>query len=367
MSEISEDNSNTDPYVRLADTLDKIPNSFTKMEDGTHLKVLQWIFTIEEADLASKMKLMGETKDELVSRLEIEEEEEGIENKLETMAKKGQIRAWDSSTGRRYALIPFVVGIYEEQLKRMDKEFAELAEDYFIRGKGQGLLDTEPPFFKVIPVNSVITPEVVIFPYQQVEKMVNDANSWGLRECICKKQQKLLDNSCKYPENVCVLVSKRENVYDGDENTTIITKEKALEVLKQAEEAGLVHSSMNIQTGHFFICNCCTCCCNVLRNVTENPLAFVNADYYMKVDEDLCTGCETCVDRCQFNALTVNDICEVDLKKCVGCGVCAVTCPEDAMKLVQRDPSEIVEPPEDMMDWMTEKAESRQVDPSDLM
>ncbi|MHA1450378.1 MAG: 4Fe-4S binding protein [Candidatus Hodarchaeales archaeon] len=93
----------------------------------------------------------------------------------------------------------------------------------------------------------------------------------------------------------------------------------------------------------------------------------MNSDYYMTVDVDLCTGCETCLDRCQFDALTINDVCEVNLKKCVGCGVCAVTYPEDAMKLVLRDPKEIVEPPENMLEWMTEKAESRQVDPSDLL
>jgi len=50
-----------DPYERLAETLDNVPNGFAKTEDGTHLKVLQWIYTPDEADITSKMKLMPET------------------------------------------------------------------------------------------------------------------------------------------------------------------------------------------------------------------------------------------------------------------------------------------------------------------
>ncbi len=115
-----------DAYQRLAEVLDKIPNSYARVEDGTHLKILRWIFTPEEADLASRMKLRGETLEEMADRLKLNTE--GMESKLETMHEKGQIRAWNSSTGRRYALIPFAVGIYEEQLGRMDKEFAQLAE-----------------------------------------------------------------------------------------------------------------------------------------------------------------------------------------------------------------------------------------------
>ena len=87
----------------------------------------------------------------------------------------------------------------------------------------------------------------------------------------------------------------------------------------------------------------------------------------MSVDEELCTGCGTCVDRCQFSALDVpEEICEVNLQRCVGCGVCAISCPEEALNLVRRHPLE-PEPPVTIRDWMTQKAMSRQVDPSDLL
>ncbi|MHA2425168.1 MAG: ATP-binding protein [Candidatus Thorarchaeota archaeon] len=354
-------------WERLAAVLDKIPNSYTHVDDGSHIRLLQWIFTEEEADLASRMRLRGETIDEMGERLGKNPEE--LKDLLEVMNEKGQIRAWNSSTGRRYALIPWAVGIYEEQLERMDSEFAGLAEEYFLKGKGGGLFDNEPAIFKVIPVNSVVKSELEIKPYQVAENLINNAKAWGLRECICKKQQDLLENPCSYPTTVCITFAKRENAFDNSHLDQAITKEEALLKLKEAEEAGLVHCTMNIQEGHNYICNCCTCCCNILRGValSDQPHAYVKSDFIMAVDEDLCSGCETCIERCQFDALSIpEDIIAIDNERCIGCGVCAITCPEGALSLVPRE-GDMKEPPEKFMDWMTQKAISRGVDPSDLM
>jgi ferredoxin len=357
-------------YERLAATLDKIPNSFPAVPDRSHIRLLQWIFEPSEAELASRMRLMGETIEDMGARLERDPED--LKELLETMAHKGQIRAWNSSTGRRYALIPFAVGIYEEQLERMDEEFAKLYEDYYNAAHGIGnLFATEPPIFKVIPVNRAVETDLEIHPYEKAEHLLENAKSWGVRECICKKQKELLHEPCNYPTSVClVFAPKRENAFETDELTKAVTKEEALKILQDSEEAGLVHCTMNIQTGQNYICNCCTCCCGVLRGLTEHeqPYAFVNSDFLIEVDADTCTGCGTCVDRCQFAALDMpEDLSVVNPDRCVGCGVCAITCPEDALQLVARPDRGEKMPPEKFMDWMTEKAMSRGVDPSELM
>lgn len=354
-------------WERLADVLNTIPNSFAKADDDAHIALLKWIFTEEEADLASRMKLRGETIQEMAERLG--EEPTRLEQLLEIMAEKGQIRAWNSSTGRRYALMPFAVGIYEEQLGRMDEEFAALAEDYFIKGKGKGLYDNEPEIFRVVPINRAISSELEIRPYQVAEDLIEGAKSWGIRECICKKQQDLLGNTCKYPTSVCIIFAKKENAFDNSDLTKPITKDEALEKLREAEEAGLIHCTMNVQRDQNYICNCCTCCCNVLRGVSRSnqPHAFVKSDYIISVDSDLCSGCETCVDRCQFDALSVpEDTCVAESERCIGCGVCTITCPEGALSLVDRE-GERIDPPDGLLDWMTKKAISRGVDPSELL
>ena len=355
-------------YEALAETLDKIPNGYAKTPDDTYLRVLMWIFDEDEADLASKMKLRGESVLDLAKRLDIPIE--GLEEKLETMIDKGQITAYNTRSGRKYGLMPFAVGIYEEQWKRMDEEFAQLVEEYFKKADANQLFDTDPSIFRVVPINKVIKPELEIYPYETAEDMIKNAKSWGVRDCICKLQKELLEEPCKVTTNkaVCLPFSHKENAFDNSKFTDPITKEQALEYLNQAEEDGLIHCSMNIESGHYYICNCCTCCCGVLRGLTERnqPNAFVNANFLMTVDEELCIGCETCVDRCQFGALDVpDDLLVIDKDKCVGCGVCAIVCPEDALTLVSREDK--TQPAKDFMDWMTRKAISRQVDPSDLM
>ena len=359
----------TDPYEQLAARLDEIPNSFSATEDGTHLKFLKWIFTPEEAELASKMKLRGETIDDLIDRLGLSID--GFEDKLETMAEKGQIRAWNSSTGRRYALLPMVVGIYDEQIDRMDKEFAQLTEDLLDKSRLHGLWGTEPALFKVIPINKAINTDLEIHPYEIAEQMIESSTSWGVRECICKKQQNLLGNTCKYGVSKCIqLHPRKKNVFDEADRTTSISKDEALAILREAEEAGLIHCSMNTQKDHLYICNCCTDCCQILRGLTkwEQPYAFVRSNYQAAVDADLCTGCESCIDRCQLEALGISEeVCVVNTERCIGCGVCSISCPENALRLVSRDSEDKDTPPESLMEWGMLKATSRGVDPSDLM
>jgi len=357
-----------DAYERLAARLNKMPLGFPSVEDGTHLRILRWIFTPEEAEIASQMKLRGETAEELANRLGLRLR--NVQTRLEAMARKGQIRAWDSSTGRRYALIVFVGGIWENQLRRMDKEFAQLAEGYFSKSVGRGLFDTPPALFKVIPINRAIRPELEVYPYEIAQSMVQDSKSWGLRECMCKKQKQAVGEPCKFPSSVCILISpNKEHAYDNDSFTKAITKEEALAVLHQAEEAGLVHCSMNVQTGYSYICNCCTCCCLMLRSLVKwkQPHAFIRSNYMTQVDAESCTGCGRCIERCQFGALSIPEsTCEVDSNLCVGCGVCSMACKEGALSLRARSPDDTTTPPASREEWMTLKAESRGVDPSDL-
>ncbi|MHA2068865.1 MAG: hypothetical protein ACXABY_31265, partial [Candidatus Thorarchaeota archaeon] len=127
-----------DPYEELASVLDTIPYGFAHIEDGTHLRVLQWLFTPDEASLASKLTLSGETAEEISERLKIPAEQ--TRDTLNTMVEKAQIRRWASRSGDlKYALMPFIVGIFEENLARMDEEFAQLMEEYFAKGKCGGL------------------------------------------------------------------------------------------------------------------------------------------------------------------------------------------------------------------------------------
>ncbi len=100
----------------------------------------------------------------------------------------------------------------------------------------------------------------------------------------------------------------------------------------------------------------------------DKPREYIKTDFVMAVNADLCTGCETCLDRCQFGALSISeDVTVVDATRCIGCGVCAIVCPEQAMEIVKTELPEKPPSPENQMDWMTQRAMGRGVDPSDLL
>jgi len=140
-----------------------------------------------------------------------------------------------------------------------------------------------------------------------------------------------------------------------------LTREEAMATLRRAAEAGLVHSVSNNQRGLWYICNCCTCSCGILRGMADLGIANVVARsaFVNQVDEGLCIGCELCVERCQFNALSVDEIARVNETRCVGCGVCALACTEGALRLVRRPADQVLPPPLTEADWRAERAVTR--------
>jgi Fe-S-cluster-containing hydrogenase component 2 len=91
---------------------------------------------------------------------------------------------------------------------------------------------------------------------------------------------------------------------------------------------------------------------------SENSIA--RSDFYATVEEELCTGCETCLDRCPFNAMAMVDgICVVEKSACYGCGLCISSCATEALSLLQKDPAEVSPPPLDDAAWRVIRAENR--------
>jgi Pyruvate/2-oxoacid:ferredoxin oxidoreductase delta subunit len=163
--------------------------------------------------------------------------------------------------------------------------------------------------------------------------------------------------------------SKVPAVFDHNPAINSITREEALAVLRRAAEAGLVHSVSNNQRDTWYICNCCTCSCAILRGMAEMGVANVVARsaFVNQVDETLCLACQDCLDFCQFDALSVDTVAVVDSRRCVGCGVCVLACPEEALFLVRRKDDEILPPPETNREWGMARAISRGLDLSGVL
>ncbi len=349
-------------YYRLAKVLDTLPSGFPATESGIEIRILKRIFTPEEADLFCDLRLTAETAAEIATRTD--RPLVGLEEKLISMGERGELWAYQSQGVWNFKMAPWVIGIYEFQLKRMDREFAKMCEEYSMYW-GADFMKHGPQMMQVIPIEKEIPVKQEALTHQQVTNLIEQSKSFMVNECICKKKQGLLDKPCTKPLEVCLAMDPEpgrleKSLWGG----RIISKEEAYEVLRKAEEDGLVHLTSNVQSGHWFICNCCGCCCGVLRVVNMGFPQILNSHYYAEIDSELCLACGICADeRCQVKAIKKGeDSCSVIKEKCIGCGLCATTCPEEAIRLVHKEPQDLVYPPKDEDAWLEERGRQRGMD-----
>lgn len=345
-------------YTRLAQRLDSLPNGFPATPNGSELRLLAYLFTPEEAELVAQLRLSKETPEQIASRIGGDPQE--LAARLKSMAKRGLIAVGRADGGLGYGLLPFVVGIYEMQVGRMDAELARLFEDYYKQAFGQ-VLSIKPPVHRVIPVGESVRVDMEIRPYESAAEIIAQAQAWGVQDCICRKQKALLGEACGHPVDVCMALSDRPNAFDHSPLVRAQTQDEALETLRRAARAGLVHTVSNNQRGTWYICNCCTCSCGILRGLSEMGIANVVArsPFVNRVDEALCIACQDCLDYCQFNALSLDEVAHVDELRCVGCGVCVPACPEGALGLARRPVDEVETVPVTEMDWLRQRAAER--------
>jgi len=351
-------------YYKLAKVLDTLPNGFPSTDSGVEIKILKKIFLPEEADLFCDLRLAHETAEQISERTG--RPLEGLEEKLITMGDRGQLMSVNLGGTHLFKMVPWAFGIYELQLNRLDKEFVELNEE-FMPAYGKQFFSSTPQMMHTLPVETEIPSHQEALLYDRVSSLIEESQSVMVFDCICKKEQGLLDNRCDKPIEVCMAFAPIPGVFDDSSTGRAITKEEAKEVLKKAEEAGLVHMTNNFQNGRFFICNCCGCCCGVLQGINKLGIpasTVVNSHFYAVIDPDECTACGTCADeRCQVNAIeSGEDAYEIIREKCIGCGVCISTCPSEAIKLVRKADDAIVEPLADEMEWYKERGRRRGVD-----
>ena len=183
-------------YKKLAEKLDALPNRFPTTESGVEIRLLEKIFAPEEAALAAEMFFEKQSVSEIASRAKLPEKQ--AREILKNMVRKKLIHFNKGDRELVFGLMPFVVGFYEELLPRLDEEKAKLFEEYLqetngaITGKGLSV-------HRVIPVEESIDFELEIHPYEKASDLIENAKAWGVRDCICRVQKKLIGDPFAHP------------------------------------------------------------------------------------------------------------------------------------------------------------------------
>lgn len=148
----------------------------------------------------------------------------------------------------------------------------------------------------------------------------------------------MVGKGCKKPEESCLVFGLAADYYQQNGIGRVINREEALNILKKADEAGLVLQPSNAQK-IVNICCCCGCCCQVLKTLKRfpGPASLFSTSFVANNHAETCEGCGVCVDRCQMEALRLeDDVAALDVDRCIGCGLCVSTCPTHSITLVRK-------------------------------
>jgi ferredoxin len=323
--------------------MDTLPAGFPATPSGVEIKILKKLFKPEQAELAMKLGQEPEEVRAIAARIKMDAAKLGPQ--LEEMAQQGLIFRVHDKDRVAYQAAQFMVGVYEYQLNRLDKEFCELFDEY-LPHFGATLAPLKTKQLRVIPVESAVEAGPTVATYNRVRDLVKEQEVIAVAQCICRKEQGLLGKPCAKPQETCLSFGNMARYYIDNRLGRAISTDEALRVLDQAEKASLVLNPSNTQEIEW-ICCCCTCCCPVLKfaRMMPRPVDWVRSYYQAEIDHDLCTACGACLERCQMAAIKEeDDFSKIIEGRCIGCGLCVSTCPVEAISLQPRPGMEA--PPE---------------------
>jgi ferredoxin len=157
-------------------------------------------------------------------------------------------------------------------------------------------------------------------------------------ECPCRSVRA---NPC-LPLDVCLIVGEPFASFvleHHPQRSRWISQAEAVDILRAEQERGHVSHAFfkDAMLNRFYaICNCCSCCCGAMQAHKHGTPMLASSGYVAQVDADLCAGCGSCADVCQFAAISVDDgFARLDATACMGCGVCVAHCPQEAISLMR--------------------------------
>ncbi len=340
-------------YIELQKHLDKQAVGFPATKSGVEIRILKELFTTEQAGLALQLNYQPQSARDIFNQVKDSgislEEVKGL---LEEMEKNGAILSTLKNGTDHYFMMPLLVGVVELHGYKATPQFWADFTEYMGSGYGKNFVSTKVSQMRTIPVEKSIPVEHHVATYDQIKEIINNTDGpIVVSSCMCREGAKQRGQPCKVTSRsetcMCFGDWARHFIKLGLAKET--TREEALEIIRQNQEDGLVLQPNNYQKIDF-VCSCCGCCCGVLRiqKMLPKPAENWAHNFYAAVDTENCTACETCIEKCQMNAIKIdeqNGYAMINLDRCIGCGNCVAACPSEALSLVKREEEAV--PPED--------------------
>lgn len=335
---------NQDVYRQLQRHLDHMPVPFPETESGVEIRLLKHLFDEKEANIALKLSALPDSLERIHRRFKKREiTKKHLADKLTGLYNKGAIlQVPDPKGGYKYSKLPLAIGMFEHQVDRITREFAEDFFRYEEEGFSEAFFQTRTKQMRTIPVNLSVQPEFLVGSYDNARALIDQSEGpFAVMNCVCRQAREKMGESCNQTDilETCFTIGNAARYMMARGVARALGKEEIAQLITLAEREGMVLQPENTQNPGF-ICCCCGCCCGVLSAAKKfpRPAEFLQTNYYASIDSELCIGCDNCMDYCQMDALlSVNNHTEVLESHCIGCGVCLQACASEAITLKKAD------------------------------
>jgi ferredoxin len=344
-----ENDMSDQAHVRIAENIEKGILGAPKAEgelSKAFIAYLKTIYTPEEAELVQFINMPPT----FISAEELAEASGQTVEKVEEILTVPAQKAAINNLGGNYCLpqINTIVNVHMvyPDIKPEDLEAAKLYQQFFIKEgfyKNYETTNEGTPFLRAVPIDQAIHSEEKVLTAEEAHEFLRELETEDLAlvPCPCRtRTEKMGIRECKdkYPVATCIFMGMFAVHFENLGLGKRVTKEQAISYLDEMQELGLVAATENYKQGvPSIMCLCCECCCSQVRGRTrwDNPTAMLPSSFVPRASDD-CTLCGTCVERCFFDALSLDEDegrAVVEPEKCIGCGVCTITCPTEALKL----------------------------------
>jgi Pyruvate/2-oxoacid:ferredoxin oxidoreductase delta subunit len=336
-------------------------------KSARYLKILEFLMTPQQARIAADLPSAPE---EIAQRHGIPLPM--VKAELETLFLKGVVFPKDFKTLEfpRFArsvyqlhdasqsILDLDAKLYNEDSK---KEFYRLWEDFceeeWYPDRLKEMAKAPRPPLRVVAAYRAIKDIPGIEPYDDMREIIKAQETMALCSCTCRKRRTLLGMACEHTHDAnCFQFNRGAEYAIARGSGRNLTQEQMVKLLDETEEDGLVHTWRNDRSMSMPVfCSCCIDCCMVWHPIDTHHgnigWYWAKSRFQAQIDDSHCTGCQTCVDRCMFNAIEMVKVpgskklkAKIDPEKCFGCGVCAIKCEHDALILrMVRTPEHIAE------------------------
>jgi formate hydrogenlyase subunit 6/NADH:ubiquinone oxidoreductase subunit I len=335
--------------IPLIDRLNRYPIGLPDSE--TLRQILSLLFSEEEALVASRFPLREATLPELTRATGYPRQR--LEPVLERMANKGLIMDLVYGDKTYYLLLPGLIGFFELTFmkQRQDlpvQEVAQLMQEYLFGDDdspmAQEFFGSTTPLTRALVNEDHIPTNCQIATYERACAIVEQASYGAIGMCYCRHKKEHLGHSCQKgapTEDICISLGNAARFMVRRGFAQERSVQQLHQVLTRARELSLTHVTDNIRNRPSFICNCCSCCCELLTGVQRGyPTGVAKTNFTLAVDSAACIGCGLCAKTCNVTALRLEPVQDgamevrVASETCLGCGACINACPVGALSLV---------------------------------